>query len=57
MLVITVPVGGQEVHIALAKADIWRGLVVGACVAGIAMIIDRLIVPWAAGRTHRLGSG
>jgi hypothetical protein len=25
--------------------------------AGIAMTIDRLIAPWAAGRMHRLGSG
>jgi glycine betaine/proline transport system permease protein len=59
MLVITALVGtrdlGQEVYIALAKADVGRGLVAGICVACLAMIADRLIAPWAATRKRRLG--
>ena len=51
MLVITALVGtrdlGQEVYIALTKADTGRGLVAGACVAFIAMISDRLISAWS----------
>ena len=47
MLVITALVGtrdlGQEVYIALTKADIGRGLVSGLCVAFIAIIADRII--------------
>ncbi len=47
MLVITALVGtrdlGQEVYIALTKADTGRGLVAGLAVAAIAMIVDRLI--------------
>ncbi len=47
MLVITALVGtrdlGQEVYIALTKADTGRGLVAGLAVAAIAMITDRLI--------------
>jgi glycine betaine/proline transport system permease protein len=47
MLVITALVGtrdlGQEVYIALTKADAGRGLVAGLCVAFIAIIADRLI--------------
>jgi glycine betaine/proline transport system permease protein len=61
MLVITALVGtrelGQEVYIALTKADVGRGLVAGVCVACIAMIADRLIAPWAAQRKRRLGIG
>jgi glycine betaine/proline transport system permease protein len=61
MLVITALVGtrelGQEVYIALTKADVGRGLVAGVCVACIAMIADRLIAPWAAERKRRLGIG
>ncbi len=59
MLVITALVGtrdlGQEVYIALTKADVGQGLVAGLSVAAIAMIADRLI---GAGTTHmkqRLG--
>ncbi len=59
MLVITALVGtrdlGQEVYIALTKADVGQGLVAGLCVAAIAMIADRLI---GAGTEHlkkRLG--
>jgi glycine betaine/proline transport system permease protein len=59
MLVITALVGtrdlGQEVYIALTKADVGRGLVAGICVACLAMIADRLIAPWAATRKRRLG--
>jgi glycine betaine/proline transport system permease protein len=59
MLVITALVGtrdlGQEVYIALTKADVGRGLVAGICVACLAMIADRLIAPWAAKRKRRLG--
>ena len=59
MLVITALVGtrdlGQEVYIALAKADVGRGLVAGICVACLAMIADRLIAPWALARKRRLG--
>ncbi len=61
MLVITALVGtrelGQEVYIALTKADVGRGLVAGTCVAAIAMTADRLIAPWAAARKRRLGIG
>ena len=52
MLVITALVGtrdlGQEVYIALAKADVGRGIVAGLCVAFIAIVADRLIGAWAA---------
>jgi glycine betaine/proline transport system permease protein len=59
MLVITALVGtrdlGQEVYIALTKADVGLGLVAGLCIAAIAIIADRLIA--AAGRRveQRLG--
>ena len=47
MLVITALVGtrdlGQEVYIALTKADIGRGLVSGLCVAFISITADRII--------------
>ncbi len=47
MLVITALVGtrelGQEVYIALTKADIGRGLVAGLCIAFIAIIADSTI--------------
>ena len=59
MLVITALVGtrdlGQEVYIALAKADVGRGIVAGLAVAFIAIIADRLLSA-AAGRLRaRLG--
>ncbi len=51
MLVITALVGtrdlGQEVYIALTKADTGRGLVAGLSVAFIAIIADRIIVSGA----------
>jgi len=59
MLVITALVGtrdlGQEVYIALAKADTGRGIVAGLCVAFLAIITDRLIGAWAARRKRELG--
>ncbi|MEI5681653.1 ABC transporter permease subunit [Mesorhizobium sp. CCNWLW179-1] len=59
MLVITALVGtrdlGQEVYIALTKADTGRGLVAGFAVAFIAIIADRLISSGAARTKARLG--
>lgn len=59
MLVITALVGtrdlGQEVYIALTKADTGRGLVAGLCVAFIAIIADRLISAGADRLRRRLG--
>lgn len=59
MLVITALVGtrdlGQEVYIALTKADAGRGLVAGLCVAFIAILADRLIGAGAARARERLG--
>ncbi len=61
MLVITALVGtrdlGQEVYIALTKADTGRGLVAGISVAAIAIICDRLIKAWVAKRRAKLGLG
>lgn len=59
MLVITALVGtrdlGQEVYIALTKADTGRGLVAGLSIAAIAIIADRLISAGASRARHRLG--
>ena len=59
MLVITALVGtrdlGQEVYIALTKADTGRGIVAGLAVAFIAIIADRLISAGAARARQRLG--
>ena len=59
MLVITALVGtrdlGQEVYIALTKADPGRGLVAGLAVAFIAIIADRLIQAGARRARARLG--
>ncbi len=59
MLVITALVGtrdlGQEVYIALTKADTGRGIVAGLCVAFIAMISDRLISAWAQRKKKEFG--
>ncbi len=59
MLVITALVGtrdlGQQVYIALTKADAGAGLVAGLCVAFIAIIADRLISAGASGMRARLG--
>ncbi|MBK8085183.1 MAG: ABC transporter permease subunit [Devosia sp.] len=59
MLVITALVGtrdlGQEVYIALAKADTGRGIVAGLAIAFIAIIADRLISAGARRTKARLG--
>ena len=59
MLVITALVGtrdlGQEVYIALTKADTGRGLVAGLAIAFIAIIADRLIKASARGARIRFG--
>lgn len=61
MLVITALVGtrdlGQEVYIALTKADTGRGLVAGLSVAFIAIIADRMIAAAAERSKKRLGIG
>ncbi len=59
MLVITALVGtrelGQEVYIALTKADTGRGIIAGVCVAFIAIIADRMINAWASRRKREYG--
>jgi glycine betaine/proline transport system permease protein len=59
MLVITALVGtrelGQEVYIALTKADTGRGIIAGVCVAFIAIISDRMIGAWVAKRKRDYG--
>jgi glycine betaine/proline transport system permease protein len=59
MLVITALVGtrdlGQEVYIALTKANAGQGIVAGLSVAFIAIITDRIINALAAGQRDRLG--
>ena len=59
MLVITALVGtrdlGQEVYIALTKADIGRGIVAGLAIAFIAIILDRIIS--ASARNARIRYG
>ncbi|MDH3760777.1 MAG: ABC transporter permease subunit [Gammaproteobacteria bacterium] len=59
MLVITALVGtrelGQEVYIALTKADTGRGIIAGVCVAFIAIIADRMINAWADRRKREYG--
>ncbi len=59
MLVITALVGtrdlGQEVYIALTKADTGRGIVAGVSVAFIAITADRLISAWARRKKQQLG--
>jgi|TARA_B100000315_G_scaffold121248_2_gene111051 glycine betaine/proline transport system permease protein len=59
MLVITALVGtrdlGQEVYIALTKADTGRGIVAGIGVACIAIVADRLISQWARKKRVEFG--
>ncbi len=59
MLVITALVGtrdlGQEVYIALTRADVGQGIIAGLGVAAIAIIADRLIAAGAARTRARLG--
>ena len=46
---------GQEVYIALTKADSGRGIIAGVCVAFIAIIADRMIGAWVAKRKREYG--
>jgi glycine betaine/proline transport system permease protein len=46
---------GQEVYIALTKADIERGIVAGLAIAFIAIILDRIIS--ASARNARIRYG
>ena len=59
MLVITALVGtrdlGQEVYIALTKADSGRGIVAGLCVAFLGIVLDRLAAAGAQKTRQRLG--
>ncbi len=59
MLVITALVGtrdlGQDVYIALTKANPGNGLVAGLSVAFIAIIADRLLAAAARAQRQRLG--
>lgn len=59
MLVITALVGtrdlGQEVYIALTRADTGQGIVAGLAIAAIAIIADRLIAAGARRTRTRLG--
>jgi glycine betaine/proline transport system permease protein len=59
MLVITALVGtrdlGQEVYIALTKADSGRGIIAGLSVAAIAIIVDRILAASARDARARLG--
>lgn len=59
MIIICAMIGtrdlGQEVFIALAKADAGRGLVAGFAIAFIGIIADRLISAWSARKRARLG--
>lgn len=59
MLVITALVGtrdlGQEVYIALTKADTGRGIIAGVGVACIAIVADRLINRWAQRKRMEFG--
>jgi glycine betaine/proline transport system permease protein len=61
MLVITALVGtrdlGQEVYIALTKADAGRGIVAGLCVAFLGIVLDRLVATGAMRLRERLGLG
>lgn len=59
MVVITSLIGtsdlGQEVYIALTKADIGRGLVAGLGVACIATVSDRLIQAYVEAKKKKIG--
>ena len=59
MLVIAALVGtrdlGQQVYIALGKADAGQGLVAGLSIALIAMVSDRIIQAWASKKKRQLG--
>jgi len=59
MLVITALVGtrdlGQEVYIALTKANTGAGLVAGLCIAFIAIIVDRGVATMTRNARNRVG--
>jgi glycine betaine/proline transport system permease protein len=59
MIIICAMIGtrdlGQEVFIALSKAEAGRGLVAGFAIAFIGIIADRLISAWTARKRARLG--
>jgi len=59
MLVITALVGtrdlGQEVYIALTKANAGQGIIAGLSVAFLAIIADRIVNALAEGQRRRLG--
>lgn len=59
MVVITALIGtsdlGQEVYIALTKAEIGQGMVAGLGVACIATVSDRLIQTYTAAKQKKLG--
>ena len=59
MLVITALVGtrdlGQEVYIALTKANTGQGIIAGLCVAFIAITADRILMALARRSRERLG--
>jgi glycine betaine/proline transport system permease protein len=46
---------GQEVYIALTKADTGGGIVAGVCVACIAIVADRFISQWSHKKKMKLG--
>jgi glycine betaine/proline transport system permease protein len=59
MIIICAMIGtrdlGQEVFIALAKADAGRGLTAGFAIAFIGIVADRLLRAWAQRTQGRLG--
>jgi glycine betaine/proline transport system permease protein len=59
MIIICAMIGtrdlGQEVFIALSKAEAGRGLVAGLAIAFIGIVADRLISAWSARKRARLG--
>ncbi|MFO1169517.1 MAG: ABC transporter permease subunit [Hyphomicrobiaceae bacterium] len=59
MIIICAMIGtrdlGQEVFIALAKADAGRGLVAGFAIAFIGIVADRLLRAWADRTERKLG--
>ena len=61
MIIICAMIGtrdlGQEVFIALAKADSGRGIVAGFAIAFIGIVADRLLGGWAHSMNKRLGMG
>ena len=61
MLVIAALVGtkglGQQVFLALGKADMGMGLVAGLSIALVAMVSDRILQAWSAKRREALGLG